>query len=110
MKTKWCPHVRISMVKDGRFFSAFNKWFGTIKTSDINPAEVATNCIASDCAMWEPEYDEESKKINTGDKTPEGWTDTPHDAFESERQIKRWIPNNKGDCGLKSKENGCFYP
>ena len=35
-------------------------------------------------------------------------------AWESEYQkdniTHKWVKTDSGDCGMKSKENGCFYP
>lgn len=64
------------------------------------------NCVGSRCMAWEPEYDEERKTFNIGELIPEGW----HKISDNAGMINavKYIPNDKGDCGLLSKEQGCF--
>ena len=65
-------------------------------------------CIASKCMAWEPEYMNEDRDINNDKEIPEGWHEVAR--FGTTKTIRRYYKIDKGDCGLKTKENGCFYP
>jgi len=108
-KDKWCPHAR-QCNEDG--IGSFNRdWYGKIGDA---------LCVASDCMMWEPEYEEESMDISENDKTPKGWHEKSGGAecsrhkyngvIGESRLVFRYVKIASGDCGLKTKESGCFYP
>jgi len=104
-KTKWCPQANV-------YFPYQNTGAGGNRNIDRD-LEYLTNCIASRCMMWEPEYEEEIK-ITEGNKVPDGWHLKSSMKLgrneKTEIKIGRYVKNNKGGCGLKTKENGCFYP
>ena len=64
----------------------------------------AIKCDGSDCVMWEPNYINEDVKA---DEKPEGegW----YLVNRYPPTYRRYIPTDEGDCGLKSKEQGCNY-
>lgn len=66
-------------------------------------------CRVDQCMAWEPEYKEETKLIDNINDIPEGWHDKGR-RHGIQILIGRWVETDSGDCGLKSKEQGCFYP
>jgi len=87
-KTKLCPNrIFVSEVNDG-------------VAHDFSP------CLASDCMMWEPEYELVKKEIGVEDEVPEGWVVRRVNLAEKTRTIQSWSQIEKGDCGLKAKECG----
>lgn len=73
------------------------------------------NCEGSACMMWEPEYRNEDKDFDLGsgvkpNEIPAGWYELLGARRDATTTIRRYYQIDEGDCGLKSKENGCFYP
>ena len=105
VKELWCP-----MVRAGQFAS---------NTDFQTPNAPFYNCRGSKCMMWDPEYDPEYKVIDQNKDPEEGWHEFPahrapkaikNDLKSSEKVVVRYNPADRGDCGLKTKESGCFYP
>lgn len=80
-------------------------------------------CQGSLCMAWEPEHKQETKETVESldfvmDEGADGWIVTRKDFKKSDDLAPigfvinwvRYIPLDTGDCGMKSKENGCFYP
>ena len=104
MKTKWCPEA-IARIKHS--YAGGNEYHAGNRGQD---SQEYTRCLGSDCAMWEPEYEEEQKAVPADDEIPEGWHRKSHSNSGTKHTIARYVKTDSGDCGLKSKENGCFYP
>ena len=78
-------------------------------TSELCVEMYWVHCQGSGCAMWESEYEPIDKEIDKDADVPDGW----HITFRSNiggTRIRQYRPTDSGDCGLKSKEQGCFYP
>lgn len=97
-KTKWCPQVRMDGCEEVQ--NSFNR----VHTSDGSGLSQAL-CVASDCMMWEPEYEEETKTISRKGELPEGWH-KKRNSINYTVEIGRYVKTNSGDCGLKAKECG----
>ncbi len=70
-------------------------------------------CKGTGCPMWEPEYEKVSKELPPG-KEPirtEGqeWRKENRRAGQPNTLWFCYKVTEFGDCGLKSKEQGCFY-
>lgn len=89
--------LQIQMGKDG------------VSEKTINDAGSLGLCSGSQCAMWEPEYELESKQTVRGEDIPKGWHIVSND-IDYKQTIGRYIKIASGDCSLKTKESGCFYP
>ena len=76
----------------------------------MSTQDVLDNCVANRCMMLEPYFDEEKKEIDQTEETPEGWHQSGRYAPPGKQEIVRFIEKDEGDCGVKTKENGCFYP
>jgi len=114
-KKKECPHHLLSMLT---LQIASKRDGATI--AQLKEIEAIGLCTASDCAMWDSEYEEESMNISEKEKTPEGWH-VKRDGVKCNkhkyvgvigkaRLVFRYTKIASGDCGLKTKESGCFYP
>ena len=104
MKTKECPQ-HLTMV-------ALFQMLAVQKEAEdevIDKISELGCCTGSACAMWEPEYEEEEKEIAWHKDIPEGWCarGRPHNQMQ---KIIKYTQVASGDCGLKTKENGGFYP
>jgi len=99
-KDKWCPMVRFHNGLDGNVYCSKP---GGVATDD------SAKCIAFDCMMWESEHELESKQTVRGEDIPKGWHIISND-IDYKQTIGRNIKIASGDCGLKTKESGCFYP
>lgn len=76
--------------------------------------------------MWEPQYVEEIKRVECIEDLSislpiyakevnekfgiKGWLIKDWNNIGKWIEYVRWNPTDEGDCGLKSKEPGCFYP
>jgi len=64
---------------------------------------------------WEPDHKRETKEtmeavaLNKGEEVG-GWFVDGIRASDLCTAWVRYVPLDSGDCGMKSKENGCFYP
>jgi len=68
-------------------------------------------CNGAGCAMWEPEYEKKTIELKQNEKpSGEGWHKGDRATGQPNVLWIRWVPTDSGDCGLKSKEQGCFYP
>lgn len=112
-RNKWCPHVRVLSDEGSMVISTVNRG---------NGLQAVTECIGSDCMMWEPEYVEQTDRVENVDDVQttregneelhgmEGWHIKNWSSYEKWIEYVRWNQTDKGDCGLKTKESGCFYP
>jgi len=101
-KTKLCPHMPHRITHTG---------------------SEAGLCHGSRCMMWEHEYKREKMDIQVdmdGAPTPppqeyfeqyvpDGWYYTTYNRTDKTIRVVRYVPIDRGDCGLKSKETGCSY-
>jgi len=76
----------------------------------INELMTKVFCLGDACAMWEPEYKLQEKVVLVDDEVPKGWHEKNQEKINNKHVIFRYIPTDSGDCGLKTKENGCSYP
>ena len=68
-------------------------------------------CYGSECVAWEPEYEKKTIELEQNEKpSGEGWGRGDRAPGQPKVTWYRWVPTDSGDCGLKSKEQGCFYP
>ena len=72
-------------------------------------------CAVDQCMMWEPDY--ERVELTLRDELPPDdgteWHNQDPVVNDEGKNAILWIGFRKkdsGDCGLKSKEQGCFYP
>jgi len=115
MKTKECPQHLMMMVM-------MQIAAGKEGASEETLTEMGKFgcCSGSKCAMWEPEYEKESMTICKDDDTPKGWHERQggvecsrhkyNGVIGESRLVFRYFKAASGDCGLKTKESGCFYP
>ena len=80
-------------------------------------------CQGSLCMMWECEHkrekmdvqiDTDGASIYPGQEyfeqyVPDGWHYTAFNRIDKTIRVVRYVPIDRGDCGLKSKETGCSY-
>jgi len=104
MKTKECPKLFHTITIVATMMRAQGA-----SDSVMDELKGRSMCTASQCAMWEPEYELESKQIVKGEDIPKGWHIVSND-IDYKQTIGRHIKISSGDCGLKTKETGCFYP
>lgn len=105
-KTKWCPMVRYKSING----EGINRWDSF--------TDSLSRCIGSDCMMWEDHTPDPVILNQQGE--PAAWPEStkPYKGYKAvpkknNGHYVEWhrISNEKeGDCGLKSKEQGCFYP
>ena len=70
----------------------------------LTTAANVTPCGGSNCVMWEPEYEKETRDLLIDPPTEEGWTKTSQQGGYTHSIIfVRWVPTDSGDCGLKSR-------
>lgn len=133
-KKKRCPHMMVSASIN--LMSALRMVGSDAAAADIIMSKTeesgSFNCQGSNCMMWECELKEEihvdEKPSLVGEYAPElvppegdGWkekgrrvhsTARSADPFAGANQSAtitwhRWVPADRGDCGLKTKELYC---
>lgn len=110
-KEKKCPQrsidVSIALVN-----------FAILANSDLNAYSETLkkmkgedHCNGSACMMWESDY--ETEKAHQREKPAgKGWMENG-DGYKGQVITQKWIRYielDSGDCGLKSKEQGCLCP
>ena len=120
-KTKLCPHFSMVAATQNmssmlmHVIAATSGNSSTMERAVIQAGNLINGnndryfCLGSNCVMWEPEYKEELKELKPTDDSPgDEWIKKQRIAGQPNIVWARWVPIDVGDCGLKSKEQGCF--
>lgn len=68
-------------------------------------------CDVCQCPMWESVYEKQTQETHLDDPSPgPDWHKQDRAPGQPKQTWFRWVRTTEGDCGLKSKEQGCFYP
>lgn len=125
VKSRLCPHK--SEDKAILLLAAILHEPEETKTAALNIIrnEGIDHCNGSDCVMWESQYKEEFDEVEVD--YYEDWHDYRHPDDPDKQHWKyrkiveyrtgdkvlilfvRYTPTEYGNCGLKSKEQGCNY-